>query len=229
MKDAEFLELLNLYVDNEISTGQAERLEAEVTGNPQRRKLYRQYCMMHKGCSLLSGSFVDEAAPVQRREVFAASEAGRFWGWGAIFAGGGLAAAACLVALVAARTHVRSLPAPAASQVTIARAMSPDVQVVLAPQRTVNAFPAPFSGTELTTAFNVRTWNTSAVEPLALTRSDPLAWTDDIQFAPVARGSLYSAPALKTVPLLLPANPAASPIAPTPSQDVESAAFQFQR
>ena len=34
MKDSEFIELLNLYLDHEISTADAARLEAEVQANP---------------------------------------------------------------------------------------------------------------------------------------------------------------------------------------------------
>lgn len=58
MNDTEFIELLNLYLDHEISGADARRLEAEVISSPARRKIYREYCQMHKGCTLLAQSTV---------------------------------------------------------------------------------------------------------------------------------------------------------------------------
>jgi len=43
MKDREFIELLNLYVDREISAEDALRLEREVATDPKRREVYDQY------------------------------------------------------------------------------------------------------------------------------------------------------------------------------------------
>jgi len=113
MKETRFIELLNLYVDQEISPAEAAELEAEIASKPDRRRTYEQYCRMQRGCSLLFEavrahapeykelSRADHAAerkvldfpvdrPVRRRHLstFAAA-------WG-----GGLAAAAAVVALV---------------------------------------------------------------------------------------------------------------------------------
>ncbi len=54
MNDREFIELLNLYVDREISAADAQRLEAEVARDPRRREVHDQYCRMQKACSRLS-------------------------------------------------------------------------------------------------------------------------------------------------------------------------------
>jgi hypothetical protein len=54
MNDREFLELLNLYVDREISAEDAHRLEAEVASRPRRRNVYDQYCRIQKACSKLA-------------------------------------------------------------------------------------------------------------------------------------------------------------------------------
>lgn len=59
MNDREFIELLNLYIDHEISPEDAVRLEAEVMGRPDRREVYNQYCRMQKACSMLTGHFAD--------------------------------------------------------------------------------------------------------------------------------------------------------------------------
>ena len=55
MNDPEFISLLNLYVDREISPEDALRLESEVLKHPKRRDIYDQYCRMQKACTMLSG------------------------------------------------------------------------------------------------------------------------------------------------------------------------------
>src|SRR4051812_32659749 len=62
MKDSEFIELLNLYLDHEISAADAARLEAEVQSNPSRRRVYLQYCRMQKACKIVVADFQAEAA-----------------------------------------------------------------------------------------------------------------------------------------------------------------------
>jgi hypothetical protein len=54
MKDSEFLELLNLYLDHEITAADAVRLEAEIRHNAERRKIYREYCRMQQACRILA-------------------------------------------------------------------------------------------------------------------------------------------------------------------------------
>ncbi len=102
MKDSEFIELLNLYLDHEITAADAARLETEVQSNPERRRVYQQYCRMHKACMLLAKDFVEQsdatpaAAP---RKVVAFEPRRPAWGSG-VFATGALLAAAACVALV---------------------------------------------------------------------------------------------------------------------------------
>lgn len=60
MNDTEFLELLNLYLDHEISTADAARLEAEVQTNIARRRIYHHYCRMQKACKLAAADFQTE-------------------------------------------------------------------------------------------------------------------------------------------------------------------------
>lgn len=54
MNDSEFLELLNLYLDHEITAADAARLESEVQNNAARRAVYRDYCRMQKACRILA-------------------------------------------------------------------------------------------------------------------------------------------------------------------------------
>ena len=61
MKENEFLELLNLYLDHEISPADAVRLEHEVQTNARRRALYHEYCRLQKACRMLAADFRQEA------------------------------------------------------------------------------------------------------------------------------------------------------------------------
>ena len=70
MKDSTFIELLNLYVDHQISPADATRLEEEVRGNPERRRVYRQYCQIQKACTSLGDAFRTEApAPAATPQI----------------------------------------------------------------------------------------------------------------------------------------------------------------
>ena len=119
MKDSEFIQLLNLYLDHEISAADAARLEAEVQSNGERQKIYRQYCRMQKACKLLTTDFAPELEPPQRgnqkivsfREQMATAtprrpRAGRFYTVGTL-----AAAAACVAVIFIGRNR----PAPAES------------------------------------------------------------------------------------------------------------------
>jgi hypothetical protein len=69
MKDTEFIELLNLYLDHEISAADAARLEAEVQANLARRRIYHQYCRMQKACRMAAGDFRTEAEVAADKKV----------------------------------------------------------------------------------------------------------------------------------------------------------------
>ncbi len=107
MKDSEFIQLLNLYLDHEITAADAARLEAEVQGHADRQKIYRQYCRMQKACTLLTTEFRPEIAPAPRRDRTLisfgeqlAAGAPRHVRAGSVYAIGGFAAAAACVAII---------------------------------------------------------------------------------------------------------------------------------
>lgn len=107
MKDAKFIELLNLYIDHQISPADAALLEAEMQESPHRRRTYRQYCQMHRGCTLVGENFHPQTAPAAGRREFAEAAGPRgHRGW---YAAGLVAAAAC-IALVLVRVSPRSAP-----------------------------------------------------------------------------------------------------------------------
>ncbi|MDR1280334.1 MAG: hypothetical protein LBK99_05885 [Opitutaceae bacterium] len=53
MNDTRFKQLLNLYLDNEITPGEAAELEEAITHDAHRRQTYHNYRTLHRGCSAL--------------------------------------------------------------------------------------------------------------------------------------------------------------------------------
>ncbi|HVU32034.1 MAG TPA: zf-HC2 domain-containing protein [Opitutaceae bacterium] len=106
MKDSEFIELLNLYLDHEISAADAARLEAEVQGSPSRHRVYQDYCRMQKACRMLAEDFTTEVAGADRKIVafeqahVSRSNRRRYYLGGAV-----AAAAACVVAVFGLRRN----------------------------------------------------------------------------------------------------------------------------
>lgn len=117
MKDSEFIQLLNLYLDHELSTEDAARLEAEVQSDAERQKIYRQYCRMQKACKLLTTDFGPELAREQQgdRKVVSfreqmATASPRHAHAGSFYTVSALAAAAACVAIIFVGRN-RSTPA----------------------------------------------------------------------------------------------------------------------
>jgi hypothetical protein len=112
MKDNRFIELVNLYIDRQISAEETAELEAEIQASPQRRAVYRQYCQLHSATKQVYESFRTNAEPQ------AGTPAGRVVtgdfarrprsNW--IHYAGGLTAAACLT-LVFVRYNDNTSPA----------------------------------------------------------------------------------------------------------------------
>lgn len=108
MKDSEFIELLNLYLDHEISAADAVRLEAELQSSPARRQVYLQYCRMQKACTVLAKDFAVQsaAAEAEGRKIVAFEPQRSAWGPGLWAAGGLIAAAACIALVFVAQAPV---------------------------------------------------------------------------------------------------------------------------
>ena len=81
-----FKELLNLYLDDEISSADLSELISETRRDPERQELFLEYCRIHKACSLLRDELNGER--VGHRSVRQL-----------IYAFGGLAAAFALLAM----------------------------------------------------------------------------------------------------------------------------------
>lgn len=137
MKDSEFIELLNLYLDHEITAAAAARLEAEVQGSPARRAVYQQYCRMQKACTLLTKDFNDQLVLAEDasggRKVVAFDQPRRTTRGSGIFVAGGLLAAAACVALVlvnrtAELTPTAEAPAMMTARVAVAPVAAPLIE-----------------------------------------------------------------------------------------------------
>ena len=107
MNDRRFLELLNLYVDQQIDSSEAAELEAAVLNNPQRRRTYDQYCRLQRACGLL-GERERSVAPASRAFTRSMQDAERkiaaprrpvFWrgAYAGTFAASAMAACVALV------------------------------------------------------------------------------------------------------------------------------------
>lgn len=148
MKDSEFIQLLNLYLDHEISPADAVRLEAAVQSNPARRRVYQQYCRMQKACKLLTSEFESEAATATPAKVVPfedGAEAVPRRAMGGWYALGGFAAAAACVAIVfigrgrqgagAEATLASTVPAPAqVAPAAVAKTAVASIAVPAAPR-----------------------------------------------------------------------------------------------
>jgi hypothetical protein len=113
MNDKEFIELLNLYVDREISAEDALRLEKVVATNPGRREVYDQYCRIQKACSMLSEETLDMSTVTTTPAVIDFPTQSP-WRFGPMFAGLAVAAA-CAVVIVGVKNREASSAAGVAS------------------------------------------------------------------------------------------------------------------
>jgi len=133
MKESRYIELLNLYVDHQLTAEEAVELEAEVQRSPERRKTYLQYCRMQKACGLLfeadrtlapktAAAVIAIRNPGARRTDWTPS----IFGWGGLRVAGFAAAAACAV-IVGLRFLPGESPSELASNSLVA-AVSPGLE-----------------------------------------------------------------------------------------------------
>ncbi len=117
MKDSRFIELVNLYVDRQISAVETTELETEIQANPGRRAVYHQYCQMQRATTLVYGSFRTDPAGAPAATTPTRATIARFEGrerrrqpqW-AYYAAG--LAAACVAAVFVVRVNTHSPVAP---------------------------------------------------------------------------------------------------------------------
>jgi anti-sigma factor RsiW len=162
MKDNRFIELLNLYIDRQITAEETAELEAEIQGSPQRQAVYRQYCQIHAATKVVYESFRAGAAepaadPSGRPATLESFGARRRTNW--VHYVGGFAAAAAVAGLFFVRYSASSgvdTPVIATSVATVAVA-----PVQAAPAQVTTAVPAVAPAAAATTNL-ISLRNTSA-------------------------------------------------------------------
>lgn len=153
MTDRKFIELLNLYLDHELSQEDAARLETEIQRDPARRRVYRQYCQMQKACALLAEDFRTEVPEKGKVTPFPA-DARRSATLRVVYACGAVAAAACIAFLLVGRQAGTSNEAPVASTAAPAATLA---QAQPAAARPLLAMPAATrTHSELQTVFTTQ-------------------------------------------------------------------------
>jgi hypothetical protein len=229
MKDQRFTELLNLYIDRQITAAETTELEAEIQQSPARQAVYRQYCQIHSATKLVYASFRVNAPeqpvlPADRVGVVELFETKRRKSHFAYYAGG-LAAAACL-----ALVFTRHNSAPEAGDLAVAA--KPEVRPSAAPVEVAAVPPATMAEREVGLV-SLRNSATSTPDYTAML----VVMREQDEERAMANGHLQTA---RAQPLfddgLFNANraaPAQDPrvfrIQPASTQQVESTAFQFQR
>jgi hypothetical protein len=222
MKDSEFMEILNLYLDHEVSAADTIRLEAEVMNNPQRREIYRQYCRMHKACVLLGAQTAAAAPAWEPARPAALAPRPRAWAFG--WSSAGLLAAASLTVMFLVRHHA-AVPAaaalaqariPAAAPAVAAAAVPVAVRADLQPVFTTRALPALAD-------------SAGAASVAAPELNDQFAWMNRVQLAPL-QGTPVEAAMFQPAPVhFLDTDSGAIGSTPSSQTQGERAAFQFQR
>ena len=230
MKESKFIELLNLYVDREITSEQAALLEAEIARSPERRKVYQQYCRMQRASVLVFDSFRSGQVPEEGTLAEASRNAddkiarlptagGPRFRWA--YAGGLVAAAAAVAVVFIGR---RALQAPASvpalashahKSVAVAQAAPVSASLQKASYRPVFV-TKPFDGT--------------SIQPgglFASQQTQSLDWMKQIQLPPlrsIPTGEFTLAPKGDTKQELR-----LVPVSKQAQGRVEMMAFQFQR
>ena len=237
MKESKFIELLNLYVDQEISAADAAALEAEIARSAERRRVYQQYCRMSRASTLLFEQFHTQSAPVCPGKLAEAAkqvdEKVIAFPGGAVAvrrpaAGWYMAAGFAAIAACAGFVLLRPAPQPGA----LAEVMRDPAPAVAsqpaAVKRVAPVASESVSGGEFQPVFAVfMTDRKASAETPATFTADAasLDWVQDVKLTPLR---LTALPAVNTAPA--PVLPADLQIIQRNAQgEVEFTAFQFQR
>jgi hypothetical protein len=229
MKDNRFIDLVNLYIDRQITAAETAELEAEIQSNPRRRAIYRQYCQMHRATTLVYESFRADAPETQGTVAAGGGTIARFererrfhWGYYA----GGIAAAACL-ALVFVQLNSRK----AAEAGLLAKSEPlPAVVVAAVPPRAVVApvvVAEPPAG--LVSLRNQAATEQDYAALLAVLRQEEQRAFGNGPIQPGQLPSLFDDGVFESRQVMPVTNPRVYQSRRSPGQQAEFTAFQFQR
>lgn len=185
MNNERFIEMLNLYIDRELSAEEVHEIEEAIAQSPERQKIYAQYCRIERATQHLlaethvpkpSISDIVASARATTNEVeFPQTNTvpkGRWLGWGTSVAS--LAAACVAVVFVLQKTtesdHERPAPSYAQSTAQTSSPLADDSDY-----RTVFVLDTDQSSDRL-----------DAMRPA----NDSFAWMNQLQFAPIERAEI---------------------------------------
>jgi len=211
MSEREFLELLNLYLDREITPANADRLEREIRSNAGRHRTYLQYCRMQQAVRRLGSA--EGVLEAERSAVGPASTPGliREW-WGSRWVWTGAAAAAAVLVLALAVRRVESARTTAEDRLAAG----------MVRQDTVSTGPAPALGLS-GDALLLSAFPPSGSAPKV--HEDQFNWMRQFQLVSL-ESRLGAQPLSPAVVAPRPAAPAA-PQRPAGEEATEMAAFKF--
>jgi anti-sigma factor RsiW len=204
MNESRFIELLNLYVDQQLSGSEAAELELEIKTNPLRHRTYRQYCRMQKACTQIfehertsapaSIALARAMVDAERKVTASPARAVRrpVWSTGLSFAG--LAAAAC-VAIVLIQRSERIDQADKGVVVTAKPAVSLETAQSVASNQRVGAIPVRAAADDFKPIFATHSLGSPSAADLFLApavkeNSTLLDWTQQVQLQPVRQVSV---------------------------------------
>jgi len=230
MKDNRFIDLVNLYIDRQITAAETAELEAEIQSHPRRRAIYRQYCRMHRATSLVYESFRANAPEQQEGAAAAAGTIARFererrphWGYYAAALG-----AAAGLALVFVQLNSRK----AAEAGLLAKTETlPAVRVVAAPVRPVVAPVAAEPKAGLVSLRNHAATEQDYAALLAVLRQEEQRAFANGQIQPGRLPSLFDDDVFGSPQVMPGYNPRVfrSKYSPAQQVDAKAVSFQFQR
>jgi hypothetical protein len=199
MKESKFIELVNLYIDHQITPADAALLEAEIQQKPERRRIYREYCQMQKACVTLAENFRSDAPSSDK--VIEMAPAPR--GMAVLTYVMGVAAAAACVALVIVNRPLPKNSGMTPSMAAVNEALEPSAEVVAALDAATGSLP---ERPALHSAFpGVARDGVDEADTVRTASHVPLDWMQQVRLERVSADDFRfeSAPALQTYDLTL--------------------------
>lgn len=244
MKESKFIELLNLYVDREISREDAAALEAEIARSPERLRVYQQYCRMSRASALLfeqfhaqsvpapAGKLVEAARQVDDKIVAfpSASVAARSHASNWYVAAGFAAVAACVgFVLLRPTSRVGAVveSKPVQSSPAVVAVSQPAVPAELATAPAAAPVAPATREADFQPVFAVFMKDATAATSAPVTLANDatnLDWMQQVKLTPLRLTPVPAANASREAE-----SPASLQIQRTPQGEVEMTAFQFQR
>lgn len=196
MNDRRFIELLNLYVDQQIAPSEAAELETEVLRNPTRRRTYDQYCRLQRGCCLL-GDGARTRAPASHgfvrslRDAERKIAAPRRPAWRTTYSGfyGVAAMAACVVVVLVVNrpTPTDNLPVVVLANAGQPASEEPRAPVVAATAVTPAAASSSFDIQPVLAASGLGVARNAREAEIAANDREALEWMQRVELLPAQR------------------------------------------